>query len=261
MAVEVSNDYGETFTAQPLPSIGTDPQEGYIEASGRDIAVVWNDRDPADDNLPKIIFSRSSDGGRTFTAPIILTPAGFQWVEPQMTVSPVTNALYMVWRGTGPTPQSTVAYYDKSDDFGATWQTPTLVDPDFTRERQVAVAAVDPNVYIAFLTEDPTNKGWSTQLRVSHDAAKTFGAGYSFGSTGLKGMLRTEEHAPRLWADGRFLSLVYDVGGGLFLSSSDTSGKTLGAAIALGGGFSALVARNTALWRGDDGSAQFALCR
>ncbi|MGH7060978.1 MAG: sialidase family protein, partial [Stellaceae bacterium] len=215
--------------------------------------------DVGSDGLTKIILSTSADAGETFSAPQNLTADGVDAREPVLAVSPNTGSLYMVWRAHGTPYGATVGFLSKSTDFGATWSTPRLVAPGVTRGRQFSVAAVDPNVYVTYMRHNQANDYWRPQVLVSHNGAMSFGATISLGNSGLTGMLKTEEHAPRLWANDTRLRVVYDVRGKLFMSASVNSGASFGPRIALGRGASALVTQNTALWLADNGSVRFAI--
>jgi hypothetical protein len=257
VAVAVSTDHGRTFSRTLLPTFGVDPGEEVIAALGSEIAAVWNDIGA--DGLFKILVSTSTDAGASFSPPQNLTPDGVDAREPLLSASQSTGALYMTWREARTGFGSSVGFLGKSGDFGVTWSR-RVIDPGVNRARQFSVAAVDPNVYVAYLRHRATGDWW-TQLRVSHDSAASFGLPVALGNTGLTGMLSDETHAPRMWARDDLFRIVFDVEGSLYIRSSADGGTRLAPKLRLGRGTAALVAQNTVLWLSETGAVRFARCR
>jgi hypothetical protein len=248
---------GKTFTNVELHSL-PNAEEVWIAASGKNISVVWTGT--GTDGYAKNIVSFSKDGGKTFAVPKKITVEGLSDIEPQMAVSDTTGALYMVFREEHSSYGSSVGFISKSTDFGETWSTPQVLDANDTRARQFAIAASGNNVYVVYMSYD-SDRDWKTQLRISKDGGAHFGQHILLGLCGIRGNLGDEAHAPRVWADGAWMRVIYDWKGWVSIRSSNNDGTLISPPTKLGGGDQMLLARNSALWLDDNGMAMFGLCR
>ncbi len=248
---------GKTFTNVELPSL-PNAEEAWLAASGKNIAAVWTGIGA--DGYAKNEVSFSKDGGKTFATPKNITAAGISAIEPQMAASDTTGAFYMVFREEHSSYGSSVGFISTSTNFGETWSTPKVIDPNDTRARQVAVAAAGNNVYVAYMSYD-SDRDWKTQLRISRDGGVHFSPHILMGLSGIRGNLGDESHAPRLWAENSWLRIIYDWKGWVSVRSSNNSGTLISPATKLGGGDQMLISRNSALWLDDNGIAMFGQCQ
>ena len=260
MGVWVNRDGGRSFalTALPTNTAGRN-DEPYVETFGGRIAAVWNSENATGGT--DTLFSRSGDGGKTFSAPVTLNPRGVTAAEPLLAVSPNNGALYVISRDTQPPKglNHTIGHYMRSPNFGLTWPVSGYVGAT-PQDRHFSISAVDPAVYITFIQNNAIDDSWSTELAVSSDAGRSFAPPIVLHRTGIVGPIDGETHAPRLWARGTAMQLLYDLNGQMAIASSSNSGRTLGASIRLGPGVSGLVAENMALWLGNDRSIQSSDC-
>jgi hypothetical protein len=142
MAVAKSTDGGATwpqvtyfnynngtgkFNDKPMIAVDTNPSSRYRDS----VYVAW---DNASNNQGKsaandaLLFSRSTDGGRTFTAPSALntlTGGASAVIGADPFVGP-TGEVYVAWSDT----QNKRITVNRSFDGGATFGTPTVVAPD-----------------------------------------------------------------------------------------------------------------------------------
>jgi len=256
VTVATSVNAGKTFTNVNLASLPT-AEEVWIEAMGKNIAVVWTGT--GRDGYAKNLVSFSKDAGKTFAPAKNLTPNGISAIEPQMAISEKLGRIYMVWREENTSFGTSVGFFSKTDDFGETWSTPRVFNPKDDRSRQFAVAASGNYVYVTYMDYGPS-RDWSTRLKISNDGGDSFGPHMLIGLSGIRGNLGNEAHAPRLWAAGNLMRIIYDQQGWVTIRSSDNNGKDLSSPTKLGGGDQMLLYRNTALWLDDDGTAMFGLC-
>jgi BNR repeat-like domain len=211
-AVAVSVDHGKTFTrvsALPPPTSTTNDNFGDRDfvAVGPDgtIYVTWDYGPPGKGKIVggpggsdyfvagqfNAVMQKSSDGGRTWTLPVSISPGfplGGVFSAPIVAERGTLDVLY--WQH--PTNPTTFAlspgheYFTRSTDGGATWSTPVAVAP---RAGSIALPvwwidgslAVDPagNLYAAWDTQHKrrdtawlawsTDRGrrWSKPLRVT----------------------------------------------------------------------------------------------
>ena len=90
----VSTDGAKTFAAQPL-AVGERSTPAHVQlalAPGGLINVAWDDGHSA---LPGILLRRSSDGGRTFGAPVRISDAGVAATYPVLAA--VRDSLCVAW--------------------------------------------------------------------------------------------------------------------------------------------------------------------
>jgi hypothetical protein len=130
-----SSDGGATFSSPQ--NLSTDPNGSLapqiaVDPSGG-INVVWEDSTSPND----IFFSRSSDGGATFSTPknISNNPAGAN--NPYLAVDSGGN-INVVWVGSPRTAPS-IIFFSRSSDGGATFSTPIAVSTNPSHGPLVAV--------------------------------------------------------------------------------------------------------------------------
>ena len=90
----VSTDGAKTFAAQPL-AVGERSTPAHVQlalAPGGLVNVAWDDGHSA---LPGILLRRSSDGGRTFGAPVRISDAGVAATYPVLAA--VRDSLCVAW--------------------------------------------------------------------------------------------------------------------------------------------------------------------
>lgn len=99
------------------------------DSSGR-IYVAWldyRDKRPAGDPIANVYFSRSQDGGRTWSRNIALTQSRFGHnFQPQLSIE-TDGSLHCLWIATEENPRGDL-YYCRSLDKGETWSSPVRVN-------------------------------------------------------------------------------------------------------------------------------------
>jgi photosystem II stability/assembly factor-like uncharacterized protein len=181
-----SSDDGKTWTSPKDVSAtpGNSSHPDITVEKGGAIDVVWTDT-TAGVKTPDIYFSRSTDGGQTWTraADISNTPGAS--IEPTVAAGP-DNAIHVGWSETSKGEENSEIYYLSSLDGGKTWAKDPLLPavnisntPDKSTEPAIAVGA-DGAVHAAWLDSSPGEThpdiycaqnlvgSWSQPINVSH---------------------------------------------------------------------------------------------
>ncbi len=157
--------FGET-------SVGLSENMGpCLVAQGTTLHVVWSDTQRGSG----IYYSRSTDEGITWAAPVRLSPTPGADVYPYLAC--VGNYVHLVFIRNNDTPRA-ASYYKRSTDGGLTWGPDVLLG---ATKFWPGVAAVGANVYVSMETRLPsgisqvyflrsTDNGdtWSAQRQVSN---------------------------------------------------------------------------------------------
>jgi len=150
-----STDLGETFN-EPL-NISRSPGQAFepeiaIDSLGV-INVAWEDTAPGES---VIMFSRSTDGGQTFSDPAQVSQAGGDATEAHVRVDS-SNNIHIVWVGnTEVDPQ---AFYSRSTDGGASFSDPINLSNRPGRDiHKPFLATHNGTVYVAYHEEAGSNK-------------------------------------------------------------------------------------------------------
>ena len=211
-----SSDGGATFSSPR--NLSTDPNGSLapqiaVDPSGG-INVVWEDSTSPND----IFFSRSSDGGATFSTPknISNNPAGAN--NPYLAVDSGGN-INVVWVGSPRTAPS-IIFFSRSSDGGATFSTPIAVSTNPSRGPLVAVDFAG-NINVAWIEglDGPFHAAFSR----SSDGGATFTAPKQISG------LSEVDPGPRMALDskGNIYVVWYTTpNGNIYLSYSTDGGAT-----------------------------------
>jgi len=108
-----------------------------------------------------IKFTKSTDGGRTWSDPVELSKQPFTYVSnPDIAVDRVGNII-VVWQSDGGIPADGI-YLTRSSDGGQTWEDPVRCEPDgapgTTKRTDPAVTVDDAcNIIITYIADDGSN--------------------------------------------------------------------------------------------------------
>ena len=149
--------------------------------------AVW--RKTFEGNVRDIVVARSSDHGRSFSAPMLVSQDG--WVFdacPHRGPSIAFDAggrLYVGWYTEGKDEQPRL-FVSTSDDQGVTWSTPFALHTATTSLPDNLQLAVHPDGQVVAVWEEVTGVRKRVVVRVSTDRGQTFGAMQTL-SSGSKG--------------------------------------------------------------------------
>ncbi|HMK32253.1 MAG TPA: hypothetical protein VK431_01375, partial [Nitrosopumilaceae archaeon] len=163
-----STDGGATFTTPVNISNNLgDSSFPKVLASGNQIYVVWAFSITGKDY--DILFSKSTDGGATFTTPVNLSNTVGDTGLPQMILS--GNNIYITWENDG------LGNFDifvaKSTDSGNTFAAPVNVSNDSKSSGAPQIIASGNDVYVVWMDDTPGN--YDVFVAKSTDNASTFG--------------------------------------------------------------------------------------
>ena len=186
VVLQRSTDRGATWSAQSyispgFPASGGDSAPMVIEPSGR-IDVLYQGYHITDTTTFAMepaysYFTASSDGGRTWTAPVRLGPIGPTmslaewWIDGDIAMDAGGN-LYATWDTQGETTDT--AWLSFSTDRGAHWSNPVQAPPDVVNAPHIIqvtggpagiayagwLTSSDPRGYTLFLRTFSIKRGW-----------------------------------------------------------------------------------------------------
>ncbi len=107
----------------PAPQYG---QQMIVDSAGN-VDIVWTGP----------VFSRSTDGGSTFSAPVQVSNGSGEWGH-SMALDKADN-IYIAWAGSGPLGGSYGIFISRSSDAGATFSAPVSLSNAYASRPQVAV--------------------------------------------------------------------------------------------------------------------------
>ena len=169
--VSRSTDGGATFLAPVNISSAVSQSTSWpynprlaVESGGA-IDVVWLD---STSRTYDVFFARSTDGGKTFSAPLNLSNDNADNAEPQIAVD-ANGKIHVVWENDSIT---FGVFYTQSSDGGATFSPVTPLVPGGTSAATPELAVAGSNVYVAWENDASSH----SQVAFSHssDGGATF---------------------------------------------------------------------------------------
>ena len=138
-------------------------QQIVVDSNG-DINIVWLDNSPG---YYAVFFSRSSDSGLTFSAPLNLShDPGEAW-SPRIAVDSAGNINVVWWIQNG----AQSGFFSRSTDGGTTFSTPLSISNYLTFSPQIALDS-SGNIYLGWV--DASSKSHDLFFSRSNDGGSTF---------------------------------------------------------------------------------------
>lgn len=150
-------------------SMGTPQKMPLYAASDNNLYVVWVDNNP--DSQGEILFSKSTDGGVSFTNPTKVLDS--KNVNLPIRLAASGDNVYLVWNTWTDRPED--VFLMKSEDAGDTFDSPINLSSDLPSSRSAQIAVYDDKVYVIWVSE-ASIFGNGILLRASTDGGETFGA-------------------------------------------------------------------------------------
>jgi len=175
-----------TMISDPGPSNPlTDSLDPHITIGpGGEIYVVWYQR-PAGFESDEVFFTKSTDGGITWSTDVMVSTSSIPSSDPRIAVAP-NGDIYVVWEeklcyceNYLPTTPRVVIYYAKSTDGGQTWSIGEVAVPDSTEALIHPDVAIDSRgrIHVVFIHES-YEQCWPCYIR-SEDGGQTWGNPYT----------------------------------------------------------------------------------
>src|SRR5437879_4685410 len=198
--INISNSFGESILLQ-------------IAVSENNIYVIWAFTVTNTDF--DVLFSKSTDGGATFSIPVNLSNTVRDTGLPQMTVS--GNNIYITWENNGP--GNFDVFVAKSTDSGNTFSAPVNVSKNPKPSGAPQIVASGNDVYVVWMDNTPGN--YDIFVAKSTDNASTFGTPVNVsnntGDSGYQQIALSENNLYVAW-NNTISKSNYDI---LFAKSTD----------------------------------------
>jgi len=140
------------------------------------IFVVWEDT--RNDDVPSIFFSKSDDGGRSFSTNIQISTPGSYAIEPDIAIA--NNTIFVVWSQnvTIGSANYTKIFLTRSLDWGMTFETPRRIDDTATGESLLNAPRIDASERkLIVVWQDARNDPlYDIYGAISNDSGITFSA-------------------------------------------------------------------------------------
>jgi len=164
-----STDGGATFGSRiTLASSGFCPA---IALSSQNVYAVWGQGEPA---LEHLLFARSTDGGSTFSTPIVLDVASEKSWCPVIALG-AAGHIYLVWEEGEVL--ATRILFTRSTDGGASFTSPVTLSPPGVHASCPSIAASEAGaVHVTWSQADPYFTQATSYLVSSADGGMSFSA-------------------------------------------------------------------------------------
>jgi len=215
-----STDSGATFsTPANISNNSGDSSYPKIIASGNNIYVTWAFTVTNKDY--DILFTKSTDGGATFSTPANISNNSGDSGLPQMAVS--GNNVYVTWENNGL--GNFEVFVAKSTDNGNTFTFPVNVSNNDPPSGAPQIIASGKNVYVSWM--DKTSGNYDVFVAKSNNAGSTFGAPINVSKTpkdsGYQQMTASGNNIYVVWTE-TISDKNYDV----YFAKSTDGGSTFG---------------------------------
>jgi hypothetical protein len=191
-----STDGGATFGAPTNISDNSgDSSYPKISISGNNIYVIWSFTVTNKDY--DVLFTKSADGGSTFSTPVNLSNNLGDSGLPQMTVS--ENNVYVTWENNGL--GNFEVFVAKSNDNGNSFASPVNISKNAAPSGAPQIVGSGNNIYVVWMDRTPGN--YDIFVAKSNDAGSTFGTPVNVSNT------PKDSGYPQITASGNNIYVVW----------------------------------------------------
>ena len=216
---------GGAFSAPQTLSSNLDTSvQPRIAASGTNVYVVWEDDSLGTND---ILYSRSTDSGSTFGAPVNLSNNAGGSLSPEIVAS--GSSVYVVWNDFTINASGGIMFV-ASTDSGSTFGSIISLDNGSDASQLAQLAASGTNVYIVW--EDDSVGGGDIMFAKSTDSGSTFGVHVNLSSNSGASL------TPQISVSSNNVQVVWqdqtvNANGNILFVGSDDSGATFGSQVTL----------------------------
>lgn len=176
----------------PNTVLSYDPQ--MTVSSNKDIFIVWTGAVSAGSEDTNIYYSKSIDGGKTFTPPVILSTVAYPGTGPivspgiqqEARIATSGSNVYVIWSDYSAGPAELV--FVRSNDSGSTFSSPISLGTVFAAAGETRLSASKNNVYVAWIGSADDVHAGSILARSSNDFGASFGKITSVSGPGVASM-------------------------------------------------------------------------
>jgi hypothetical protein len=169
-----------------------DPQ--MTVSANNNIFIVWTGAVAMGSGDTNIYFSKSIDGGETFTPPVILSTLGNPSTSPivspgiqqEARIATSGSNVYIIWSDYSAGPAQLV--FVRSIDNGTTFTSPVPLGSVFAAAGETRLSASTNNVYVAWIGSADNVHAGSILSRSSNDFGASFGETTSVSGPGVASM-------------------------------------------------------------------------
>jgi hypothetical protein len=169
-----------------------DPQ--MTVSANNNVLIVWTGADTAGSGDTNIYFSRSIDGGKTFTPPVILSTLGnpntgpivSPGIQQEARIATSGSNVYIIWSDYSAGPAQLV--FVRSIDNGTTFTSPVPLGTVFAAAGETRLSASINNVYVTWIGSADNVHAGSILSRSSNDFGASFGEITSVSGPGVASM-------------------------------------------------------------------------
>jgi predicted secreted protein with PEFG-CTERM motif len=218
-----STDGGATFsTPANISNNSGDSSYPKIAVFGNNVYITWSFTVTKKDY--DVLFTKSNDGGSTFSTPVNISNNLGDSGLPQMSVS--GNNVYVTWENDGL--GNFEVFVAKSTDNGNTFTFPVNVSNNKAPSGAPQIIASGKNVYVSWMDKTPGN--YDVFVTKSNDAGSTFSAPVNVSNT------QKDSGYQQITASGNNIYLVWtetisDKNYDVFFAKSTDGGSTFGAPV------------------------------
>jgi hypothetical protein len=189
---------GQTYHEVSPLHLGTNTVVSYDPqmtiSSNRNIFIVWTGAVAAGSGDTNIYYSKSVDGGKTFTPPVILSTVAYPGTGPivspgiqqEARIATSGSNVYVIWSDYSAGPAQLV--FVRSNDNGTTFSSPISLGTVFAAAGETRLSASKNNVYVVWIGSADDVHAGSILSRSSNDFGASFGNTSSVSGPGVASM-------------------------------------------------------------------------
>jgi hypothetical protein len=163
--------FADNESAQRISNSSNDSVGSFIAIDGTNVFIAWTDQSRSGPS--KILFSKSTDGGQTFSAPQIIGNQQGNSIAPFIATDGTT--VFITW--TYRVSDNSEIFFSKSTNGGETFSTPQKISSDSSYSSGSRIAIDGKNIFLTWFSitwSDGLYKNMEIHFSKSTDGGETF---------------------------------------------------------------------------------------